>query len=453
MKKFLNFFFDLKIISFVAITLPYVGFNLNKVYASSFFSVKYFSLIVFSFIILEIISKLIYFFSGFNKYITSFIFTLITILFYGYYIILLVQRNLFLFLNVADRNLIQFIFLFIVVFIYLFIYKSKSFKFINIFFIIFSVITFSNSIKMYNQIKKVSTSQIKRNYANFNNYKLSKPIILLITDEYSSPDELYRVSKDSSIYNFSSFLKTNKWVVRNSSYTYETSTIHSLSSMFNFNLSKDSNFKNSEVETLALNKLIKSKLYQNFKNSNTQVINFGIFDFGASQPLTRLYYYPKSFFEVFFRDSFYHILRIPLLNILNSERNLSYYPMEEHNKYLFNHLPDTISNNNNKNIFIYAHLFMPHSPIIFRPEIELLPNNLDNYISYWNFTNKKLKSLIGELTKDDRYRIIITGDHGFKGDKKINSKLTFSAFYGFDKLHIENTKSIQDFGILINETK
>ena len=54
-----------------------------------------------------------------------------------------------------------------------------------------------------------------------------KPIILIISDEYTSPDGLYQVYKDSSIYKFSNELAHNGWITKNSFYSYETSTIHS----------------------------------------------------------------------------------------------------------------------------------------------------------------------------------------------------------------------------------
>ena len=50
-----------------------------------------------------------------------------------------------------------------------------------------------------------------KNVSFFENKKIifpsenkNKTILLLILDEYHSPDDLYRVTKDSSIYNFSS---------------------------------------------------------------------------------------------------------------------------------------------------------------------------------------------------------------------------------------------------------
>ena len=47
-------------------------------------------------------------------------------------------------------------------------------------------------------------------------------------------------------------------------------------------------------------------------------------------------------------------------------------------------------------------------------------------------------------------KVFLTGDHGYRGDKKINPNNTFGAFYGFDKKSVETISSVQDLGSLIN---
>lgn len=285
--------------------------------------------------------------------------------------------------------------------------------------------------------------------SNIDDCAFTKPIVLIILDEYSAPDDLYASIQDSSVYEFSNFLKHNDWIVNNKFYSNEISTIHSLSSMFNFNISNEINFSERTVENLAHFNLLNSKLNDEFIKKNIDVVNFGIFDFGSTKPLTRLYYYPKSFFELFFANSIYHVVRIPLLNFFETNRDLSFYPMEEHNKYLFNKLPDTLSLIKSNKFFLYSHFYMPHNPILYRPEIQLLPNNFTNYLLFWNFTNSKIKDLIVELTKKNKYKIIITGDHGYKGDKRFNPNLTFSAFYGFNEEIPMFGGTVQDLGYLI----
>jgi hypothetical protein len=94
---------------------------------------------------------------------------------------------------------------------------------------------------------------------------------------------------------------------------------------------------------------------------------------------------------------------------------------------------------------------MPHGPMQYMPDFSIRKqNNLINYKAYWNFTNQKLNILLRELIKDNRYRIILTGDHGYRRDKRINPHYTFSAFYGFKKESIDRIESVQDIGSLIN---
>ena len=113
-------------------------------------------------------------------------------------------------------------------------------------------------------------------------------------------------------------------------------------------------------------------------------------------------------------------------------------------------MTDSIKSINNSRTFIYAHLMMPHSPFKFKSEFKITSTDkLANYRNYWNFTNKKLKKLLLDLTKDNKYRIILSGDHGFRGDKRIDPNQTFVAFYGFDEQDLISIESVQDLGILI----
>jgi hypothetical protein len=94
---------------------------------------------------------------------------------------------------------------------------------------------------------------------------------------------------------------------------------------------------------------------------------------------------------------------------------------------------------------------MPHGPLQYEPSFPILTiNNIINYKSYWDFTNQKLNSLLTSLIKENKYRIILTGDHGYRYDKRINPHYTFTAFYGFNQESIDKINSVQDLGSLIN---
>ena len=57
--------------------------------------------------------------------------------------------------------------------------------------------------------------------------------------------------------------------------------------------------------------------------------------------------------------------------------------------------------------------------------------------------------MLQDSNYQNRLKIIITGDHGFRSDPQINPYNTFAAFYGFEKNEIDQLKSVQDIGKLI----
>jgi hypothetical protein len=331
-----------------------------------------------------------------------------------------------------------------------FIEIKNRYKLFNIYLLILGTIAFTSHLKEFYQEKKF-IENLSSNYIDIGRLdKTEKPILLIITDEYSSPIELFSKFKDSSVFSFSHDLQKNNWSVKENFYTYETSTIHSISSLFNFNLSKGGRYNNYEIYDIGVNKLRKAKLYDTLINKKISIINYGIFDIGKIKPLNRIYFYPKNLFEQFFSySSIFHI-------IYNTD-NLSFwgiksdfFPTEKHNKYILKNLKKELSKLNYGNYFCYVHLYMPHAPYQFKPYFKGGKANIENYYKYWNFTNEKLKELLIQLSKTNKYRIILTGDHGFRNETKINAHYTFSAFYGFDDFSLKKIYSVQDLGSLVN---
>jgi hypothetical protein len=136
--------------------------------------------------------------------------------------------------------------------------------------------------------------------------------------------------------------------------------------------------------------------------------------------------------------------------IKNSGNIKNDYPFEIHNKNVLNKLNKLNISNLNNNTFLYAHLFLPHNPFVFSPEFRFKKLNTSNYISFWKFTNTKMISLLNNLSKENKFRIIVTGDHGYRSEIRINPNNTFAAFWGFEKRDVELIKSVQDIGSLIN---
>jgi len=319
--------------------------------------------------------------------------------------------------------------------------NKEAIRFIKTFFIFFALTMAGYKINqnksffnLKNRYKSIATNDLVNN---------QKPVILIITDGNMSPDGFYNHYKDSSVYTFSNTLKNNGWVVNNNSKSEEITTVHSLSSLFNFNFTTDN--KKGISSTFWEQKMIYSTVYDSLKNKNVQFYNYGMFDIGATKRLTPIYYYyPTTVIGQFFDKSMVNVKYIYNDSGLVEKQN-------KHNRYILDSLPNTLINIKGRS-FIYAHLFMPYDPYEYFKEFTTSSKtNPNKYFDYWKFTNTKLATFLSKLTKENKYRIIVTGDHGYDnigGSFKAND--TFTAYFGFDKAVIEQISTIQDLGSLIN---
>lgn len=443
---------ELKQVSLFLIALPYLAFNFENIIHSPFYSL-YKTILIFLFILLiDVLINL-----GLLKLnekskmsISLFILFMSILFFYGPYISNFIQKEFKENFNILIRGraIIKFS---IILFILLFLILKKRiiyFKNFNVFLIIYSVINFF--VTIINTKEKIK-EEYKSSFISIpiKNY-VFKPILLIISDEYTSPDDLNRIFKDTSTYQFSNELASKGWIVKNSIYSYEISTIHSLSSLFNFNLSKNKEYKKEGIEIIGANQLLHANIADSLKKKEVEIINFGIFHIGKSSYLNRIYFYPNSFIEDILKQTIYYTIKNNTGNLNKNGFDNSYYPMETHNKYIFKHLVDTLNTLTNHKTFTYIHFFMPHSPMQYLPDFPIrTQNNIVNYKAYWDFTNKKLNTLLTDLIRENKYRIILTGDHGYRNDKRINPHYTFSAFYGFNQEAIDEIQSVQDLGSLI----
>ena len=315
----------------------------------------------------------------------------------------------------------------------------------------FLVLATTMVIFSLNKDEKISNvHDIKNNFLPIERADtLAKPILLLVSDEYNSPDGLFEVFKDSSVYNFSNKLKKNGWIVKNTFKSHEISTIYSISSLYNFNLSLDSSFKKIKPETLGLKYLLHSTLGDTLIKKGVKIINYGIFNVSSHKPFLRLYFYPTNFVEEFLKGTVFYYIKYGANNFSFEGFKSTFYETTYGNKLIFENATNILAKQKGET-FVYMHLLMPHSPYTYGIEFKTRELNTANYLAYWNFTNQKLDSLLTMLTKENKYRIILTGDHGYRGDKKINPNNTFGAFYGFDKKSAEAISSVQDLGSLIN---
>ena len=146
-----------------------------------------------------------------------------------------------------------------------------------------------------------------------------------------------------------------------------------------------------------------------------------------------------------------------LFIILNNTSNLSrqgleidFNPNEKQNKFIINKLINKKIRIKAGKTFIYSHLMMPHAPFKYGSEFDFKENTNVNYQLFYKFTNIKLEKILRNLTKENKYKIIVTGDHGYRNASTVDPHITMGAFYGFENKSIEKVETVQDIGSLIN---
>ena len=457
-----NLKWDVKKPSFLLVVVPYIGFNWRELYESPYYSLKEVGALLLVLLSIELLFTQLVKRLGKYEQMVSVLFISFTLLFfYGNNIVIPIYQYVTKSLHFYIKEKVLFLIvgmLVVIIFHYLFA-KKNLWKVLNVFLgIYFLVNVFAARNLNVATIPPIDSIQngyklISKSASTIDNgSKNQKPIVLIIMDEYSSPDELYKIVKDSTVYNFSTTLESKGWEVRNSSFTYESSTIHSISSLFNFNLSKDSRYDKQNTETIISKKMMKAALLDSLSSKGVAFNNYGIFHIGNTQPLTQLYLYPTSFTEHFLIRTAYAEEKNKSGNFKLKNLVKSYGNIYEHNAYILNNLPAILNEQKNKKSFTYVHLFIPHAPFYYGTEFPVQHViNFDNYYMFWKFTNTKIEALLDSMNKQGDYRIILSGDHGYRrNEHKENYHYSFTAFKGFDSVDLKQIQSIQDIGLLIN---
>lgn len=451
-KEISNNLFNIKKPSLIIIILPYIGFNFQELILSPFYSITNLFFLLATLLLFEFFYKLITIkFKKFNTFISIIVTSFVMVFFYGYYFVNPIYN--FFYKNwafeIRGLSTILILLLTTILLQYFIIFKKKgNYKYFNTFLLIFSVLTLIIEHNP-NSKNKINNNLFQNAYKSIHLQDSAlKPVLLIVSDEYNSPDNLYTLFKDSSLYQFSTQLKKDGWEVRNNSYSYETSTIHSVASMLNFNLSLNKDYKESDLAAIGYYYLKHSLLIDSLYKKDVKFINFGIFDINNNEKKSSLYIYPESFTENFLIYSCYMFAKRHLIKFNEERLNNKEELIMEHNKFILNNITSEIDKADAKT-FIKIHLYMPHPPLYYEPEFKKLElKNVNNYLQYWNFTNKKLTEMLIKLNKN-KYRIILTGDHGLRG-MPTNPHSTFTAFYGFDSTALKSIHSVQDIGNLIN---
>jgi hypothetical protein len=197
--------------------------------------------------------------------------------------------------------------------------------------------------------------------------------------------------------------------------------------------------------------LYHAALTDSLAQKGVTVYNYGIFDFGKSKPRSRLYLYPRNFIEAFLLHSTYLAEKTKTGSFQTKVPKNSPSYISDHNIQILDLLPGTLEKERLSNkSFVYVHLYMPHNPFSLAPRFNNTEtDNLKRYIAYWKYTNQSVKELLTKLTLKNKYRIILTGDHGLR-ESITNSHASFSAYFGFEGADLNKIESVQDIGSLIN---
>lgn len=427
------------------LALPYLIYYLPEFLNSNHFNLTFFLGLIFNLIVIDGILKKIKPKSEFKWIAEITIWSIFFYIFYGFILAGQLQSIIISQFDYIIRGRVISLIGFLVIIAWVILVKPKNYFFVNVFLLILITISlFYSGMKLNRDSKEqniIYNSIIKTN-RKFK--KDPKPTILIILDEYSSPHELFKITNDSTLFDFSKSLKKNTWVVRENFFSYEISTIHSLGSIFNYNLSKNNIYSLIPKNNVS-NYFLSPNLINDLETKNIKLINLGIFELKDLKPLTRLYFYPHNTIELIFQyTAIYSIISNISLSFKGLQPNN--YPIASHNKWLFENLTDSLKKIKEP-AYIYTHFYMPHSPIYYYDEFASTEKNSTlKYIEYWKFTNKKLSPILKEL--GNNYRIILTGDHGYRHNKKINAHRTFTAFLGYTKKDLKNIKSVQDLGML-----
>jgi len=360
---------------------------------------------------------------------------------------------------------ILFLIFFSIIFYFL-IFKNQNFAFINSIILIFSL------LQLFNFDKNISTQKIFKNYnisSNFIDFKGAKsnsndPVILIVCDELTSSNEIFKSTKKLIDLEFDNFLKQNNYEILSGFESKSTWTQFSISSLFNFNLHYNDTIQNlesrnsNEIFMNDFSVLIEQNLLvDSLKKYGVKSHSFGILPFKNGEKVNDAIYLwnvDQFNFDIeFIKD--YKLLQIifkkSVLNFIDSRfLNGRTYSFDSDRK---NTLDQLKNQNFDKNNFYYFHYFAPHSPHSYFNEFKYKPNDhlneniFDYHVTYRRFMLNKLMQVLSS-NKFENARIIITGDHGLRSDLT-NFNASMAAFKGFDKEQINELRNVQDIGTLI----
>jgi YidC/Oxa1 family membrane protein insertase len=352
-------------------------------------------------------------------------------------------------------------------------YKSNHKKIYSIFSILVIVFCFTSLIQpIIKNIKEPKNPNLEGNnvFAKLESKYNRKTTILLIFDAYSSPEEIRKIDPNQNTEELVDYMELkNDWVIKREFPTLEGSTYNSVHSTLNYNLSdplKPNHYFDDYEGTFYYRTRGTSKLINDLESKNVSIKNYGQLNIkGVNEddplqirqpvdtgPFANNFPNIKSFvpFNKYLQNSetFFMLISKTLLPSFLTDSDITSF--QSGNRKLFSVLNEEEFE---KYDFLIYHFMMPHAPFGYYDEfiLEEGDGTDSQYAKFWQFTNSKIINFLDSLDYD-KYRIIISADHGYRHSSKVDRLNTFGAFYGFNKEDVDKVKYVQDIGSLINHS-
>ncbi len=365
------------------------------------------------------------------------------------------------------------IFVLITAFVTYLSYKKKeNIKALNVFILFLSLTFLYNPPEASPGTKSEILNKINSSYTGIpfeNIEKSSDPVILIILDELGSRSEIYNYSKDSIDFDINKQLEKLSYKAYNRFTSLALGTNYSLPSIFNFNLHNSSYIKKidtiSDVNLEATkefthifrdNLLVDSLIQKEVKTNSYGYVKFKKTE--AQSLYLKRYPWDNGYnFAFFFKN-------LPLLNKLLSKSMLLFFEGKNFSGYnLFRR--DVLSAlkefTPKKNNFYYFHILAPHAPYSYfdeyqsknpNPKLHKNIERLNEQIKFSRFFLPKVSKILAD-NKFDNCRVIVTGDHGYRGFiGGVDPYLTSLYLKGYDSLVVKKEATVQDLGKLIYES-
>lgn len=292
-----------------------------------------------------------------------------------------------------------------------------------------------------------STAPKISNISNFDVSKVkAKPnVYFLLFDEYPGYKSLHDSFNFSNNYLYDSLKKTGFEILPTfANYNFTT---YSMSSIFNMGYINELNFsmkvKEKEFQK-RLDELKNAQVFSIFQSMGYAIINFSSFDLKDNPAIgihsSFLLAHQRLITDKMFHSRLIRDIGVVLLTgrfSFLSTKSEFYYEHKKNNEVFESKLLENVTAIKPTPQFVYAHFFMPHSPLFF----DSAGNDLSQkivfdessfsdkklFLGYLKYVNTKILKFADVITQKDTSAIVVLmSDHGYR---EYNTKTAFNPFF------------------------